>query len=64
MWLKLSGELYLFGENAINRVAVNSNDYVSGKKTPYQSRLLNGTKEIDKVEETIEQIEEMLKNVK
>jgi len=61
-WLLLSDGLYLFGENAINRVEKVSGYLSDGKKSVYVTALYNGQKEITRVTTTVEEIKEMLKN--
>lgn len=61
-WLSLSGGFYLFGENSINRIETITSYLNNGKKSNYTTVLYNGQKEITRVEETVEEIKEMLKN--
>lgn len=62
-WLKLSGGLYLVGE-CFNRVEEVQTFLIEGKKPLYNTSLMNGMKQIAVVKETVEEIEEMLKNGK
>lgn len=61
-WLNLSKNLFYFGNGGINRVEPNIDYTLAGKPSIYKSRLFEGQRQITVVEETVEQIKELLKD--
>jgi 23S rRNA maturation-related 3'-5' exoribonuclease YhaM len=59
-WLELSGSLYLFGENSVNRVEEHIFYLNNGERSDYKTALFHKTSQIAVVKESIQEIKEKL----
>lgn len=59
-WVKLSGGLYLFGQDGVNRLEDYVHHLSNGELSVYKTSLYHNTSQITVVRETIDEIEEKL----
>jgi hypothetical protein len=59
MWIKVSGEMILFGEGGVVRMK-NLGQWDESRKNGYSTELFNMNKSVCYVKETIDQIEKLL----
>ena len=60
-WIRLSGELYYFGQGGVTKVISQDIYLTDGKKSEYATRLMHGSLTLGQVTESIEFIEIALK---